>query len=104
MNKERREKIELSVMDVFSHRGTAKLLTKELFQSLPHYANADLVRAFEDLEKSKRLIVRYTSDGNDWISLTKVGVESAGIKLGANESVTTAHPHPPRNSTPPWNA
>ena len=99
MNKERREKIELSVMGVFSQRRTARLLTKELFQRLPQYANSDMVRAFEDLEKTKRLIVRYTADGNDWISLTTVGIESVGLQLEQNESLTTAHPHPPRSST-----
>ncbi len=102
MKKEIRDAIELSIIEVFSQRETAKLLTKELFQTLPQYANADLVRAFEDLEKTKRLIVRYTSDGDDWISLTNVGVELAGIQLGPNEAVTAPHPHPPRNSTSSW--
>ena len=104
MNKERREEIELSVMDVFNRNQTAKLLTKEMFQALPQYANADLVRAFEDLEKTKRLIVRYTSDGNDWISLTHFGAESADIQLVTTESVITAHPHPPKSSTPSWDS
>ena len=99
MNKERREEIELSTMDVFTRRKSAKLLTKDVFQALPQYSNADLVRAFEDLEKTKRLIVRSTLDGHDWISLTSTGAEYAGIKLRPNEFVITGHPHPPRSST-----
>jgi hypothetical protein len=100
MNKLTRDAIELSVMEHFSDRHTATLLTKELFQALPQYANADLVRAFEDLEKTKRLIIRYTQDGDDWISLTNVGVERVGMELGSNENASAIHPHPPRSSTP----
>jgi len=100
MDKVKREEIELSVMDFFSDRKTSKLLTKELFQALTQYANSDLVRAFEDLEKSKRLLVRYTQDGDDWISLTNVGVERTGIQVGPNDYGNAIHPHPPRSSTP----
>ena len=100
MNRARQEKIELSVIDLFSQRKTATLLTKELFRGLPQYSNADLVRAFEDLEKTKRLVVRYTLDGDDWISLTNTGVEHAGVPVGTNDFVNTVHPHPPRSSTP----
>lgn len=100
MNKVKREEIELSVMKFFSDRNSTKLLTKDLFDALPQYANADLVRAFEDLEKTKRLLVRYTQDGDDWISLTNTGVERAGMQLGPNEFVAAIHPHPPRSSMP----
>jgi len=100
MNKVKREAIESSVIEFFSERNSAKLLTKDLFHALPQYANSDLVRAFEDLEKTKRLLVRYTQDGDDWISLTNTGVERAGMQLGRNELVTAVHPHPPRSSMP----
>jgi len=100
MNKVKREAIESSVIEFFSDRNSRKLLTKDLFQALPQYANSDLVRAFEDLEKTKRLLVRYTQDGDDWISLTNTGVERAGIQPGPNQLTAAIHPHPPRGSTP----
>jgi len=97
MNKERREEIELSVMDVFNRNQTAKLLTKEMFQALPQYANADLVRAFEDLEKRWRLLTRYTKEGSDWVTLTPDGAEYAGVSAPPDAQFSFLHP--PRSIT-----
>ena len=95
------EKIERSIFYVFSSRNTSRLLTKEVFEGIPQVANADLVRAFEDLEKRLRLLVRYTADGHDWISLTPEGANLAGLKEQAHATPPNAVPHPPKSSTSP---
>ena len=51
MDKRRLERIEEYVLSLFRCRGTTRLLAREIFEGSPEYANADLVRAFEDLEK-----------------------------------------------------
>ena len=79
MEKRRLERIERYILALFRDRGTAKLLAREIFESTDEFANADLVRAFEDLEKKWRLLVRYTNEGNDWISLTREGAAHAKV-------------------------
>ncbi|HET9530962.1 MAG TPA: hypothetical protein VFQ92_11455 [Blastocatellia bacterium] len=97
MNRYRLAEIERYIFEVFAARRRNKLLTKELFDGSPQYANADLVRAFEDLEKKWRLLVRYTDEGDDWIQLTPEGVEY----VGSDEFVTIEEPevmpHPPKS-------
>jgi hypothetical protein len=70
--------IERHVMSAFRARGIPKFATDEIFDRGP-YANADLVRAFEHLEKEDRLIVRYTLNGIDWIQLTPEGASLLGL-------------------------
>ena len=70
------------------------MLTKEVFESTSEFSNADLVRAFEDLEKSWRFLVRYTKDGHDWISLTQEGAKHAGVTM-IDDLHIDALPHPP---------
>ena len=98
MKEQRLQQIEEDVFDFFkSHRAT-KLLTRVIFEGMSEYANADLVRAFEDLEKRQRLLVRYTDEGDDWIHLTPEVVRYAGMtefETGKPESL----PHPPKSST-----
>jgi hypothetical protein len=64
--------LERAVMGCFASRRASRLLTREVFDALPN-ANADVVRAIEDLEKQGGLLVRATQDGNDWIILTEAG-------------------------------
>jgi hypothetical protein len=101
MNTHTLRKIELDVLNLFSQHDLSRLLTKEIFQTLSQFASADLVRAFEDLEKGCRLIVRHTIDGHDWIMLTPEGARYAGVPLSSNAVQSTALPHPPKNSTSP---
>jgi hypothetical protein len=98
MQKHRLEEIEQHIFSVFEKRDTSRLLTKEIFESTNLYANADLVRAFEDLEKRWRLLVRYTKDGSDWISLTSDGAEYAGVSK--REGSFEPLPHPPNSVAP----
>jgi len=70
MEKQRLEQIERYVLGFLKEQQHARILAKELFASTSTYANADIVRALEDLEKKERLLVRHTSEGNDYISLT----------------------------------
>ena len=93
------ERIEEYILALFRMRATARLLAKEVFDSTQEYANADLVRALEDLEKKKRLLVRYTDDGSDWIQLMPEGAKNAGIIASEIVERPPVWPHPPRSST-----
>ena len=97
MNKQRLAAVEEYVMGFFRRRGETRSLAREIFDSSPGFANADIVRAFEDLEKSRRALVRHTEEGDDWITLTPEGARLAG--LPAPEEPPAPHPHPPKSST-----
>ncbi len=99
MDKRRLERIEQHIFALFRSRGTPKLLAKEIFESTDEFANADLVRAFEDLEKKWRLLVRYTKEGNDWVTLTPEGADYAGVNQMGAEDQPEALPHPPKSAT-----
>ena len=97
MEKRKLARIEQYIFELFREKGSQRLLTKEVFDSTPEFSNADLVRAFEDLEKKWRLLVRYTSEGNDWLKLTEAGAEYTGVNVTSDSDV--ALPHPPKSST-----
>jgi hypothetical protein len=97
MEKRKLEAIESFIFTVFKSRNISRLLAKEIFESSTEFANADLVRAFEDLEKRWRLLVRYTDEGHDWISLTPEGASYVDVPLSDDNSGVM--PHPPRSST-----
>jgi hypothetical protein len=99
MQKSRLEKIEQYIFTLFQNRKTSRLLTKEVFESTSEFPNGDLVRAFEDLEKRWRLIVRYTKEGDDWISLTPEGAGHLGIRINSKDLDPPGLPHPPKSST-----
>jgi hypothetical protein len=93
------ERIEEYILALFRMRETARLLAKEVFDSTQVYANADLVRALEDLEKKRRLLVRYTNEGSDWIQLMPEGAKYAGIIAAEIVVRPPVRPHPPKSST-----
>jgi hypothetical protein len=99
MEKRRLERIEQYIFALFRQRSTTRLLAKEIFESTTEYANADLVRAFEDLEKKWRLLVRYTNEGNDWVSLTPEGAAKVGMDIIEPDEQPEALPHPPKSAT-----
>jgi hypothetical protein len=99
MEKRKLEIIERYIFDFFRARGAARVLAKEIFESTSEFANADLVRAFEDLEKKWRLLVRYTDEGNDWVSLTSEGAAYAGLNSTEEVNTHAAVPHPPKSIT-----
>ena|ERR1051325_1328394 len=99
MDKHRLEQIEKYVVGFFKAREQTRILAKELFESTGAYANADIVRALEDLEKKERLLVRHTTEGNDYISLTQQGVERLGLQQVPIEDESPAMPHPPKSAT-----
>ncbi len=98
MDKHRLQQIEEYVLGFFQRRQQSRMLAKELFDSTIEYANADLVRAFEDLEKKHRLLVRYTHEGNDYISLTPQGAIYVGLEPSDLEHEPSAMPHPPKSA------
>jgi len=91
--------IEGFIFELFQSHRAMRLLAREIFDSTPEYANADLVRAFEDLEKRQRLLVRYTDSGTDWVHLTPEGAKHAGLTGAEAAEIPKAVPHPPRSST-----
>ena len=97
MNKAVLAKVEEYVLGFFQRRGVTRLLVREVFDASPGYANADIVRAFEDLEKRQRALARHTEEGDDWVTLTPEGARLAG--LPAPEEPPPAMPHPPKSST-----
>src|SRR5215210_2922799 len=100
MDKRRLADIEKYIINFFQEQQQSPILAKELFDSTSAYANADIVRALEDLEKRERLLVRHTTDGNDYISLTAQGITLLGLdKSEEVESDPTALPHPPKSAT-----
>jgi hypothetical protein len=97
MNKQRLAAVEEYVLSFFRRRGETRSLAREIFDSSPGFANADIVRAFEDLEKRQRALVRHTEEGDDWITLTPEGARLAG--LPPPDELPPAFPHPPKSST-----
>lgn len=67
--------LESWVLSQFRERRATQLLATHFFANAGSHANADVVRAFEALEK-RRLIRRLTADGENWIALTELGRES----------------------------
>ena len=99
MDKRRLEEIERYVISFFQEQQQSRILAKDLFDSTTAYANADIVRALEALEKTERLLVRHTTEGNDYISLTAHGVARLGLEESDFESDAGALPHPPKSAT-----
>jgi RIO-like serine/threonine protein kinase len=97
MDKLRLRQIEEYVLGFFKAQRRTRILAKELFDSTSAYANADMVRALEDLEKHERLLVRHTTEGNDYVSLTPQGADHLG--LSEMEDEVPAIPHPPKSAT-----
>jgi hypothetical protein len=99
MDKRRLAEIERYVISFFQEQQQSRILAKDLFDSTLAYANADIVRALEDLEKRERLLVRHTTEGNDYISLTPLGIAHLGLEETGVEREAGALPHPPRSAT-----
>ena len=96
MDKHRLARVEEYVLGFFRRAGRAKALARELFEGSAVYANADIVRALEDLEKRQRLLVRHTEEGGDWVSLTPEGARLVGLPPSGDEPTS---PPPPKSST-----
>ena len=92
MNKAVLARVEEYVLGFFRRRGETRVLAREIFDSTPEIANADLVRAFEDLEKRLRALVRHTEEGNDWVALTPEGARLAGLSAPGEDPSALSHP------------
>jgi RIO-like serine/threonine protein kinase len=99
MDKRLLTQIERYIISFFRQEQHNRILAKDLFESTSVYANADIVRALEDLEKKQRLLVRHTTEGNDYISLTSQGVDLLGLEEANVDNDDFALPHPPRSAT-----
>jgi len=97
MNKGRLARVEEYVLGLFRQTGETRLLVRQIFDASPGFANADIVRAFEDLGKRQRALIRHTEEGDDWVSLTTEGARLAG--LPAPDDQQPAFPPPPKSST-----
>jgi hypothetical protein len=99
MERQKLEEIEEYILAFFRKSAVPRLLSKQVFDSTSEYANADFVRAFEDLEKKKRLLIRYTDQGSDWIQLMPEGAKYAGVSEPEIIEGPAVIPHPPKSST-----
>lgn len=99
MDKHRLLEIEKYVISFFQEQQQTRILAKDLFDNTTAYANADIVRALEDLEKKERLLVRHTTEGNDYVSLTSQGLALLGLDETVVETEMAALPHPPKSAT-----
>ena len=99
MDKRRLAEIEKYIINFFQEQQQSRILAKDLFDSTTIYANADMVRALEDLEKRERLLVRHTTEGNDYVTLTPVGIAVLGVEETPTETSAGALPHPPKSAT-----
>ncbi|HJQ34538.1 MAG TPA: hypothetical protein VJ866_20325 [Pyrinomonadaceae bacterium] len=97
MDKRLLASVEEYVLGFFRRRGETRALAREIFDASPGFASADIVRAFEDLEKRRRALVRHTEEGDDWVTLTPEGARLAG--LPAPDEPPPAPPHPPKSAT-----
>ena len=98
MEKRRLQQIEKYVLAFFQAKQQTRILAKELFADTSTVPNADIVRALEALEKKERLLVRHTTEGNDYITLTSEGTDLLGLQE-VDHSDSPALPHPPRSAT-----
>ncbi|HEY2962582.1 MAG TPA: hypothetical protein VGJ37_09225 [Pyrinomonadaceae bacterium] len=98
MDRRRLEQIERYVLGFFQAQARSRILAQDLFDSTSEFANADLVRALEDLEKKQRVLVRHTTEGNDYISLTPQGAANLGLEP-VDLDPGSAMPHPPKSAT-----
>jgi hypothetical protein len=99
MDKHRLEAIEKYVINFIQEQQQSRILAKDLFDSTTAYANADIVRALEALEKTERLLVRHTTEGNDYVSLTALGIERLGLEEADIQEEAGTLPHPPKSAT-----
>lgn len=98
MDRQRLDQIERYVLGFFQDHKRTRILAQDLFDETSEFANADLVRALEDLEKRQRMLVRHTTQGNDYISLTPQGAADLELEpLDLDQS--PAMPHPPKSAT-----
>jgi len=96
MDIHRLEQIEKRILDFFETQQRTRILVKELFSNLTDASNADIVRTLEAMEKKSRLLVRHTSEGDDYLSLTPEGAALVGI---TGQEAPNAIPHPPKSAT-----
>ena len=87
--------IERHVLEMFRAARATRLPAQQVFARGPH-SNADFVRAFEELEKRWRYLVRHTTGGVDWLDLTVDGAAALGIPAAAGDDVPIEPPRPPR--------
>jgi DNA-binding PadR family transcriptional regulator len=99
MDVRRLELIEKYVVSYFQARRQTRILAKDLFDSTGEFPNGDIVRALEDLEKKQRLLVRHTTEGNDYVSLTPEGAALLNLEDVDEENDSPALPHPPKSAT-----
>ena len=86
------------MLTFFQAKQRTRILAKELFADASTIANADIVRALEALEKTERLLVRHTSEGNDYVTLTAGGTDLLGLNE-VDRIDSPALPHPPNSAT-----
>jgi hypothetical protein len=65
---------EEQVLRAFAQHQATTLSTSLLFDESAPFTHADIARAIAHLEQQERLLIRYTWDGTDWVTLTLLGL------------------------------
>ncbi len=97
--------VEEQVLQEFARQNATTLPTSALFDHSGGQANADVTRALTDLEQHRRLLIRYTWDGTDWVTLTELGSTRRSLatngtrerrrdQRSAPPQIVCEHPHP----------
>lgn len=68
--------LEQVILNLFQRCSATQLATRTVLDELPH-AHADVIRALQDLQRQRHLLVRKTDGGHDWLILTEAGIRAA---------------------------
>ena len=71
--KRKLQSIESYILDLFDRSGQDRMPANEILKNTHYYDREDLLKAVDDLERKKRLLVRYRYNNDDWVQLTPEG-------------------------------
>lgn len=87
--------LERAVLACLMRHRTTRLTSQAIFDEVAA-ANADVVRALEDLEKQGGMVIRRTEQGNDLVFLTPSGIAATGL-AGLDRTEESAPRDPARS-------
>ena len=76
--KRKLQRMEDYVLGLFRQQGKARMSAVEVFNSTAEYKNSDLAKAFDNLERNRRLLIRYRFDNDEWLQLMPAGMRYLG--------------------------
>src|SRR5204862_3146333 len=83
------------VLRTFVRHEATTISTSLLFEEADSFARADIARALTQLER-EHVLLRYTWDGTDWVTLTLLGIARRGgaaVAPSVRPHIVFEHPH-----------